>query len=153
MKNYKMKRLTSKDVDILKFIAQIHESLPSAWIKDYTVSDDTVNKTTEELIYKHKKEQVFCSVIECNDAVISYIWAEVNKNNSKQIDIMSLWTDEKYRGLGHANKLKFALENWAKDEMSAEKIHTTVSNSNENMIQLNEKLGYKTEYYRMVKYL
>lgn len=151
MKNYNFKRLSKEDKDALLFIAKIHEELPSAWIDGYKVYDESINKTFEELILKHKNKRVYCSVIEYNGRVISYIWAEVNVTDNEQVDIMSLWTDKEYRGNGIATKLKIELEKWAKNEINAKKIHTTVSSKNENMIKLNEKLGYSTRYYRMIK--
>lgn len=153
MENYKVKRLTYEDGKALSFIAKTHEELPAAWIDNYHVSAETIISTTEDLVAKHNTQDIYCSVIEQDNKVISFIWAEVNKGDSKQIDIISLWTDEKFRGLGLAKNLKLDLEKWAIDEMNAEKVYTTVSSKNDNMIKLNEKLGYQIHYYRMVKNL
>lgn len=143
--------MSKEDKDALHFIAKTHEELPAAWIEEYKASDEKINTTAEDLILKHNKKRIYCSVIEYNGKVISYIWAEVNATDNEQVDIMSLWTDKGYRGNGIATKLKVDLERWAKNEMNAKKIHTTVSSKNENMIKLNEKLGYATRYYRMTK--
>ncbi|WP_217586306.1 GNAT family N-acetyltransferase [Lentibacillus saliphilus] len=151
MEDYKQRRLTSHDEAELYFIAKLHEKLPAGWIDDYQGSEETIQNTTKELVAKHQHQHVYCSIIEHQNKVISYIWAELNESNSKQVDIISLWTDEAYRGQGHAKQLKIALETWAKEDMHAEKIHTTVSSKNTNMVKLNEKLGYHTAYYRMIK--
>lgn len=150
-----MRRLNAKDLNAFQFIANIHETLPAAWIDDYQPSEESVKVTTEGLINKHETDVIFCSVIEDDNKPmpISFIWAEENKNNRKKIDIISLWTMEEFRGGGLAQKLKTALEIWAKEETNAEEIHTTVSTKNISMIKLNEKLDYKTKYYRMIKYL
>ncbi|WP_280771710.1 hypothetical protein [Salipaludibacillus daqingensis] len=66
MENYNINELTHEDIDTLYFIAKIHEELPTAWIDEYKVSDETINNTAEELILKHKKKQIYFSIIGYN---------------------------------------------------------------------------------------
>lgn len=153
VKTIKVRRLTYQDTETLYLVAEIHENMPRKWIKNYRVTEESINGTNETLLNKLKKTNIFCTVIELNEELLSYIWAEVNAKNEKQIDIISLWTKEQYRGKGYAKTLKLEVEKWALKEMKAEKIHTTVSANNELMLRLNEKLGYTTEYYRMTKEL
>lgn len=134
-----------------KFIAEIHESLPGAWVDDYNIDIEEVQKTIKRLIGKYKTDDIFCYIAEINDEIISFIWAEANEIDRDTIDIFSLWTDEKYRGQGIASNLKIELEKWVKSETSAKNIATTVSSKNRNMIDLNKKLGYETIYHKMVK--
>ncbi len=134
-----------------KFIAEIHESLPGAWVDNYNIDIEEIQKTIKRLIEKHKTDDIFCYIAENKSEIISFIWAEVNENDKDTIDIFSLWTDEKYRGQGIASNLKIELEKWAKSETSAKKIATTVSAKNRNMVDLNKKLGYEIIYHKMVK--
>ncbi|MCD8511717.1 MAG: GNAT family N-acetyltransferase [Bacillus sp. (in: Bacteria)] len=152
MEKYISKRLTHEDVNSLFFIAQTHEALPAAWVHNYEISNEAIKATANQLIDKHKDNTVFCTVIENDDDIISFIWAEQNSTISNQVDIISLWTKEDVRGQGLAKKLKNELEIWAK-ERGASQIHTTVSKANTTMIRLNEELGYEVEYYRMYKHI
>ena len=135
------------------FIAKIHESMPGAWINNYTVAPEEVDKTIKRLVEKHKTNDILCLIAEKESSIISFIWSEINENNKEVLDIFSLWTDEKYRGQGIASNLKIELEKWAESETSAKKIVTTVNVNNKNMVSLNKKLGYEIIYHTMTKNL
>lgn len=151
IETYILRKLKENDLKEFKFIAEIHESLPGAWVDNYNIDIEEVKKTIKRLIEKHKINDIFCYIVENNNEIISFIWAEVNDIDKGTIDIFSLWTDEKYRGQGIALNLKIELEKWVKSETSAKNIATTVSSKNRNMIDLNKKLGYEIMYHKMVK--
>lgn len=148
-----MKRLGPEDQEAVYFIAKIHEGIPAAWIDNHQTSEESIRSLCADLQDRLYSYTNYVAVIRLEQRVISYIWAELNEEDWKQIDIISLWTDERYRGQGFAKQLKVGLERWAKQEMHATRIYTTVSSRNKEMIRLNESLGYETRYYRMVKEL
>ncbi|WP_078576606.1 GNAT family N-acetyltransferase [Salipaludibacillus agaradhaerens] len=151
MDNFTLKRVSENDKALINNIANIHENLPAAWIDNYHVSSEDINKTVEQLSAKRSANSLFCSIIEKNSNMMSYIWAEVNPKDAKQVDIISLWTDEAHRGQGYAKRLKVELERWALNEVKATSLHPVVSTKNSQMIKLNEGLGYHTRYVRMYK--
>lgn len=146
-----LRKLKETNLKEIRYITEIHESLPKAWIDNYIVDKDEIEKNARILTGKLKTSNAFCCIVEEKDQIISFIWAEVNRSNSKIVDIISLWTNESYRGEGIATKLKIELENWTRENTKAKKISTTVSSNNEKMINLNEKLGYEINYYKMTK--
>lgn len=146
-----LRKLNENDLKEFNFIAKIHESLPGAWIDNYTIDDEEVKITLKGLVEKHKTNDILCYIAEKDSKIISFIWAEINKSNLETVDIISLWTDEEYRGQGIASSLKIELEKWAKLETSAKSISTTVSAKNKSMINLNRKLGYEIMSYKMIK--
>lgn len=151
MESYTFRILQKDDIKEFNFIAEVHESLPAAWINNYIIDDEEVKKTIEELVKRHKGSQILCCIFENNDEIIGFIWAEVNEDNSEVVDIISLWTSENYRGQGIATKLKIQLEDWTKNKTNAKKISTTVSAKNKAMLALNQKLGYEINSYKMTK--
>lgn len=145
--------LNEHDLQELKFIADVHEQLPAGWIAKYEVNQEDIDKTFHRLITKQHANRIFCAIIEHEQKIISYIWAEISEKSQAVVDIMSLWTDEDYRRQGVATVLKIELEKWAKLQPNVKMINTMVSKKNSKMIELNEKLGYEINYYRMTKQL
>lgn len=151
MEDYTLMKLEENNLKEFKFIAEIHESLPGAWIDNYTIDYKEIEETVKRLVEKHKTPNILCYIAENNGDVIAFIWAEINEKDKDVLDIFSLWTDQKYRGQGIATKLKIELERWAKAETNTKKISTTVSANNKNMVLLNQKLGYEIKYHKMIK--
>lgn len=153
MFSYTFRRLDAEDLAEFQFIAEVHESLPAAWIDDYVVESGGVEQSCERLAEKHKAGEIACFVAESSGETVAFVWGEVHEQDKEILNIISLWTKPQYRGQGIATELKLMLETWAKAETSAKKIITTVSASNTGMVLLNEKLGYKIAYHKMVKEL
>lgn len=151
MENYVLKKLVANDLREFKFIAEMHESLPKTWINNYIIDHEEIEKTVKKLIEKHKTSNILCCVVEDNNQIIAFIWAEINEKDNEVLDIKSLWTNKNYRERGVATKLKIELEKWAKAQTDARKISTTVSANNKAMVLLNQKLGYEINYYTMTK--
>lgn len=151
MDNCKVRKLGENDLKGFEFIAKIHESLPAAWIDNYAIDNIEIEKTARRLKDRHTTNDIFCSVVEDNDEIIAFIWAEINEEDNKILDIISLWTSQNYRRKGIATRLKLKLESWAKAQTDAKKISTTVSSNNKNMVQMNQKLGYEIKSYNMFK--
>lgn len=151
MKNERVRIVNENNLQELNFIAKIHEELPMGWINDYIVDPNDIEQTFHRLIKKQHEHAIFCGIIENKNKIVSFLWAELSEKNPSVLDIMSLWTDLEYRRQGLATKLKVELEKWAKKQQGIKEIHTTVSKKNEKMVELNEKLGYETSYYRMIK--
>ncbi|MCD8501375.1 MAG: GNAT family N-acetyltransferase [Bacillaceae bacterium] len=126
--------LNENDLQELKFIANVHEELPTGWIKDYVVNPPRIEETFHRLIRKQHGHSVFCGIVEDNNTIISFVWAERNEKNSAVLDIMSLWTDQMYRRQGLATMLKLELEKWAQNQQGIREIHTTVSKENKKMM-------------------
>lgn len=92
MESYTFRILQKDDVKEFKFTAEVHESLPAAWINNYMINYEEVEKMIEELIKKHEGSQILCCVVENDNEIIGFIWVEVNEGNSEVVDIISLWT-------------------------------------------------------------
>ena len=153
MVDYAIRKLGREDPAAFRFMAEVHESLPAAWIDDYVVEPGAVEQSSARLAEKHKTGEIACLVAEKNGEIIGFVWAEVHEQEKEVLNIFSLWTNPQYRGQGIATKLKLMLENWAKAETSAKKIVTTVSARNRNMVQLNQRLGYEIVSHKMIKQL
>lgn len=153
MLDYTVRKLGSEDLAAFRFIAEVHESLPAAWIDDYVVEPAEIEQSCERLAKKHKTGEIACLVAESNGEIVAFIWGEVHEQVKEVLNIISLWTKPEYRGQGIATKLKLMFEDWAKAETSAKKIVTTVSARNTGMVQLNQKLGYKITQHKMIKEL
>lgn len=151
MINYVTRRLGAEDLSAFRFIAEVHESLPAAWVDDYVVEPKEVEKTVERLIDKHSSGRIACFIAEHGSEIIAFIWAEVHEQDESALSIFSLWTKPQYRGQGIATTLKHILEDWARTETNSKKIITTVSASNTKMVMLNQKLGYRIMYHKMTK--
>lgn len=151
MNDYIIRRLEENDLREFRFISEIHESVPKAWVDNYIIDYEGIERSVSGLIERHKTSDILCCVAEDNSQIIAFIWAEINDEDNEILDIISLWTNKNYRGQGIATKLKIELERWAKAETNAKKISTTVSTNNKSMVLLNQKLGYKINYYRMTK--
>lgn len=106
-----------------------------------------------EQIAKHRSGNAFCYIYEDENTMISFIWAQINTSNPEILEIISLWTSEKYRKQGFATSLKNILENWARKKCQIKKISTMVSTKNKAMLELNKKLKYRTTSYNMLKLL
>ena len=61
-----------------------------------------------------------------------------------------IYTDPHFRGLGHAKRLKIALENWA-IAMGAKSIEGMVDTTNDAMIELNKANDYAISHVKCVK--
>lgn len=153
MVDYTVSKLGAEDLAAFRFMAEVHESLPAAWIDHYVVEPRAVELSFAYLVEKHKVGEIACFVAESNGEIIAFVWAEVHEQEKEVLNIISLWTKPQYRGQGIATKLKLLVEDWAQAETSAKKIVTTVSARNRNMVQLNQKLGYQIEEHKMVKKL
>lgn len=151
VKDYSIRTLAEHDLIMFELIAAVHESLPSAWVKNYSVNTEEIEKSVQRLLSMHKTPNILCCVAEVKGEIVSFIWAEVSEQSPKTIQIISLWTHEAYRGKGIATTLKIELERWGEQHPTAEEISTVVSAKNTAMLALNEKLGYETRYFRMVK--
>lgn len=151
MNDYIIRRLEENDLREFRFISEIHESMPKAWVDNYIIDYEGIEKSVSRLIERHKTSDILCCVAKDNSQIIAFIWAEINDEDNEVLDIISLWTNKNYRGQGIATKLKIELERWAKAETNAKKISTTVNANNKSMVLLNQKLGYEINYYRMTK--
>lgn len=150
---YTVRRLDAEDLAEFQFIAEVHESLPAAWIDEYVVVPGAVEQSSERLAEKHKTGEIACLVAENSGEIVAFVWGEVHEQDKEILNIISLWTKPQHRGQGIATELKLMLEDWGKAETSAKKIVTTVSASNRGMVHLNQKLGYRIAYHKMVKEL
>ncbi len=153
MLDYTVRKLGPEDLAAFELIAEVHESLPAAWIDDYVVDPIEVEESFVRLEKKHKTGEFACFVAESDGEIVAFLWSEVHEQVKEVLNIISLWTKPEYRGQGIATKLKLMLEDWAKAETSAKRIVTTVSARNTGMVQLNQKLGYKITQYKMIKEL
>jgi len=84
--------------------------------------------------------------------VQGFIWAYKQEKPQDSVMILSLYVTEDYRGQGVATELKVLLEEWCRFE-GIKTIQTTTHYTNDNMIALNQKLGYVPGMVHMTKTL
>ncbi len=152
MKDIKFRRITAKDKDLIKEIAEIHLKIPINWNKQHKI-----NKKESEIVKKGlnescKNRNAFFYIGEKNKQLISFIFAEIDRNQPNKLHMGSLWTHKNYRKLGIGKKMKKELEKWAKKK-KVKKIDTKVNIKNKSMVNLNKKLKYKITSYIMEKKL
>lgn len=131
------RKINKEDVHMSK-IAYIHNQTPKAWIKGYQVKEEDVQNTLKRL-QREEQENVYVAVAEEKGKLLGFIWGE---KTADKFMILSLYTEPAFRKQKIATKLKEMLEEWAlENEISV--IQTTVHYTNQNMISLNEKMGYR----------
>ena len=80
-----------------------------------------------------------------------FIWAHYEPQ-LKIVQIEVLYVKPDFRRQGIASKLKRDIEQWA-NSMDAISIESTVNKENNDMVKLNENLGYQTSHLKMSKKL
>lgn len=144
---------TDKELDLLLVqIAKWHNLTPKLWKPNYRASNSDIEKTVQRI--KHtKSEDLFLMIAEDEHYQIQgFIWAYRQEKPQDSVMILSLYVTEGYRGRGIATNLKALLEKWCRDE-GIKTIQTTVHYNNHNMIELNQKLGYRSDMVNMTKNL
>ncbi|MTI47919.1 GNAT family N-acetyltransferase [Sporosalibacterium faouarense] len=152
--NYRKIEINSEDKSlesILPQIAKWHNMTPKLWRPEYRVTSKDMEETIER-IKNTKKEDLFIMIAEDNNKIQGFIWACKQEKPQDSVMILSLYITEDYRERGIATKLKILLEEWCKREC-IKIIQTTVHYDNQNMISLNQKMGYNPGMVRMTKTL
>lgn len=142
-----------KDSKYLRKLVDIHLSIPKDWIDNYSYTQTEVDEELENLFTRlNGDSSIYIRGIVTDQQLISFLWAEQNQDNQNIVNIISLWSSQKSRGLGLATKLKNDLEDWCRC-IGSNQIITTVSGKNLGMISLNHTLGYSDKEIKMVKHL
>ena len=136
----------------IEFVCRNHLETPAIWISDYRVSDKDLQDNIENFLKSAKQDKLIVLTARAGSDIIGFIWAEVSFENLEIINIISLWTEPRFRNQGIATDLKRELEIVAKDK-GFKKIRTNVYTPNMAMLDLNLKLGYKIIRYDLEKVL
>ncbi len=134
--------------NILRQVAIWHNLTPKLWLDGYKLDEADVKETVFRIINK-ETEDISIIVAEDEDVCIGFIWGE---KQSGGLMILSLYIEEEYRKKGIATELKVELEEWCiRNDINT--IFTTVHSTNEKMLELNRKMGYKANMVSMSKKL
>ena len=146
-----IKELNCTNLKELAHIVKIHNEIPALWVEDFIINQDEIEEDKKRLRSKIQSKIVICFFIKDNDDIISFIWAEISELSTEILEIISLWTNIRYRNNGFATLLKNHLEKWARKQNKLKKIRSTVSTKNQTMFKLNKDLDYKVTSYNMTK--
>lgn len=146
-----MRKLTVKDMEWIEFIAKIQEYYIEKREIHYNATHLSIGLRQDMIIQrlKHSNDIILIELSEDIRRLISFIWGHFEAVQEKVITEM-IYTDPHFRGLGHAKRLKIALENWA-IEMGAKSIEGMVDATNDAMIELNKANGYAISHVKMRK--
>ncbi|PTK77287.1 GNAT family N-acetyltransferase [Staphylococcus haemolyticus] len=146
-----MRKLTVKDMEWIESIAKIQEHYIEKREIHYNATHLSIGLRQDMIIQrlKHSNDIILIELSEDTRRLISFIWGHFEAVQEKVITEM-IYTDLHFRGLGHAKRLKIALENWA-IEMGAKSIEGMVDATNDAMIEFNKANGYAISHVKMRK--
>lgn len=146
-----MRKLTVKDMEWIESIAKIQEYYIEKREIHYNAKHLSIGLRQDMIIQrlKHSNDIILIELSEHTQRLISFIWGHFEAVQEKVITEM-IYTDPHFRGLGHAKRLKIALENWA-IEMGAKSIEGMVDATNDAMIEFNKANGYAISHVKMRK--
>lgn len=146
-----MRKLTVKDMEWIEFIAKIQEYYIEKREIHYNATHLSIGLRQDMIIQrlKHSNDIILIELSEDIRRLISFIWGHFEAVQEKVITEM-IYTDPHFQGLGHAKRLKIALENWA-IEMGAKSIEGMVDATNDAMIEFNKANGYAISHVKMRK--
>lgn len=146
-----MRKLTVKDMEWIESIAKIQEYYIEKREIHYNATHLSIGLRQDMIIQrlKHSNDIILIELSEDTQRLISFIWGHFEAVQEKVITEM-IYTDPRFRGLGHAKRLKIALENWA-IEMGAKSIEGMVDATNDAMIEFNKANGYAISHVKMRK--
>ncbi len=135
---------------LIRKIALLHNETPRQWNREHGFSDEDIEKTMEWII-NTEREDLYLQLAEDEDKNLSgFIWAARMPGYENLAIIISLYVAESYRRQGLARRLKEDLEAWCR-EKKIKSILASVHYSNQAMLELNKKLGYKAGMVSMRK--
>lgn len=146
-----MRKLTVKDMEWIESIAKIQEYYIEKREIHYNATHLSIGLRQDMIIQrlKHSNDIILIELSEDIRRLISFIWGHFEAVQEKVITEM-IYTDPHFQGLGHAKRLKIALENWA-IEMGAKSIEGMVDATNDAMIEFNKANGYAISHVKMRK--
>jgi len=139
---YKQIDIATASNALLYKISKWHNETRSIWFENYEPTEERIQETIDYI----KSNDFYIAIAEEN-SVLGFIWAERQK---EAVKIFSLYVDKSVRQKNVGTHLKKELETWCKAE-GINKIRTIVHSENENMLSLNEKLGYEVKRVYMEK--
>jgi ribosomal protein S18 acetylase RimI-like enzyme len=106
-----------------------------------------------KLMSSHRKEPGGIQVLESGGKTIGYIWFSSRKGDFGEYGLLHhLFIDEKYRGMGLAERLLKHAEDYFRSR-GIKRIKLTVTSTNAPAVKLYEKLNYKKARTVMEKFL
>lgn len=146
-----MRKLTVKDMEWIESIAKIQEYYIEKREIHYNATHLSIGLRQDMIIQrlKHSNDIILIELSEDTRRLISFVWGHFEAVQEKVITEM-IYTAPHFRGLGHAKRLKIALENWA-IEMGAKSIEGMVDATNDAMIEFNKANGYAISHVKMRK--
>ncbi len=131
--------------NLQKIVRQLsiwHNETPRLWLNNYEPSEEDIQKSMDRMMSKE------CFVAVAKDTSLKgFLWAEPQERG---VMILSLYVDPDARKQQVATRLKEMLEDWCQQE-GIKKILTTVHATNDRMLALNDKMGYRRTMITMEK--
>ena len=146
-----MKKMTLEDESWINEIARIHEHLISENEFNYQVTSTSMALRYEMIISRLKYANDIILINEHAGSLKGFIWAHYEPQ-LKIVQIEVLYVKPDFRRQGIASQLKRDIEQWA-NSMDAISIESTVNKEHNDMVKLNENLGYQTSHLKMSKKL
>lgn len=144
-------RTSDRSVKELQFIAEIDSRIPVEFDPHFHWTEAHVQKRLVD--YKILKSSDFFQVAVSEGKVVAFhIVKEAEYGSSTMGNVVTLWTDPKFRKQGIASKLKEQAIEWAK-KRKVKFIQTAVHVNNKPMLDLNKKFDFEDSYRLLRKYL
>lgn len=146
-------RSANKEDDIeLTIIAELDSKIPILYDPDFPW-DNNVVEARKELFRKQLDADDFFDVAISDGKIIGFhIVKKIPYGKVFAGLIITLWTDQNFRGRGIAKALKERAEDWAR-KLNLDHLQTGVHANNKRMLAINEKNGFQITQYNLKKKL
>ncbi|MBO1198853.1 GNAT family N-acetyltransferase [Staphylococcus simiae] len=146
-----MREINISESDYLWHMATIQEHMLDKFEAHYHASSLSIALRYEMIVSRLQNDKDKIYIIEEHQQLIAFIWAHLDKV-TMNVQIEMLYVNEWYRSRGLATQLKKQVEQWG-IEHHAKQISGTINSTNEDMIALNNHLGYDVSHVIMTKHL
>jgi GNAT superfamily N-acetyltransferase len=144
-------RASDRSNSEFQYIAEIDSRIPLEFDSHFHWTEAHVQKRLAD--YKLLKATDFIHVAIADGKIVGFhILKEAEYGSSTMGNVVTLWTDPKFRKKGIATKLKELATDWAK-KRKVKFIQTAVHVNNKAMLDLNKKLNFEDSYRLLRKYL
>lgn len=136
----------------LTFIAEQDSKIPTLYDPDFPWDQSTVTARKELFKNQISKEDFFTVGLIDAKIIGFHIVKKIPYGGVFAGLIITLWTDENYRGKGIAKALKEQAEAWGRN-LSLDHLQTGVHSSNKRMLEINKKSEFEITQYNLKKKL
>ena len=150
--NISFRRAHLHDPQEIRFICEIDSTIPPLFDTEFLIDEAVVQSRIKEYTEKLTDDDFFDVAVTDTGRVVGFHILHIKPHfkNAKKAMVHTLWVAENFRKQKIAQTLKNRAESWAKFH-KLNHIETWVSKKNENMIKLNQNLGFEIVNYKMRK--